>query len=32
VRAMGGRAFQESKTKVLDWIAARMGIARENAA
>jgi alkylation response protein AidB-like acyl-CoA dehydrogenase len=32
VRAMGGRVFQESKTKVLDWIAARMGIARENAA
>lgn len=32
VRAMGGKVFQESKTKVLDWIAARMGVNREDAA
>jgi hypothetical protein len=32
VRAMGSETFQESKTKVLDWIAARIGAPRENAA
>jgi predicted DNA-binding antitoxin AbrB/MazE fold protein len=31
VRSMGRETFQESKTKVLDWIAARMGVVREAA-
>jgi predicted DNA-binding antitoxin AbrB/MazE fold protein len=31
VRSMGRETFQESKTKVLDWISARMGVVREAA-
>lgn len=30
VRAMGGKGFQESKTKVLDWIAAQIGVTRDD--
>lgn len=29
VRAMGGKRFQESKTAILDWIAAKVGVTAE---
>lgn len=29
VRAMGGKRFQESKTAILDWIAAKIGVTPE---
>lgn len=29
VRAMGGKEFQQSKTRVLDWIAAQIGTTRQ---
>lgn len=32
VRAMGGKRFQESKTAIMDWIAAQIGVTREQLA
>ena len=29
MRAMGGKRFQESKTAIMDWIAAKLGVATE---
>lgn len=29
VRSMGGKRFQESKTKIMDWIAAQIGVSPE---